>query len=119
MRARPSTAGRLVLSLAAITLGTSVTACAATPTEEREAAETAAVTVPECTPAPSKSPGECAANEESDALLDDYITQCAFGPDAVTRDWTEDYGWIWWNPAQPGTTAAVGVEIATGKVLCT
>lgn len=94
-------------------------ACAAEPTEEKEAADTTAITVPECTPAAKDSQGECAASDESDALLDEYVAQCPFGAELVTRDWTEDYGWIWWNPANPSTTSAVGVEIATGQVLCT
>jgi hypothetical protein len=93
--------------------------CAADPTEERETAQTVAVTVPDCTPAAKGSPGDCAANDDSDALLEQYIAQCAFGTDAVSRDWTEDFGWIWWNPAQPGTTAALGVEVSTGNVVCT
>lgn len=93
--------------------------CAAEPTEERAAPESAAVTVPECTPAAKGSPGECAANDDSDALLQQYIDQCPFGASAVSEDWTEDFGWIWWNPAERGTTAALGVEISSGNVLCT
>lgn len=45
------------------------------------------------------SPGECATNGDSDALLKKNIGQCPFGADAVSEDWTEDFGWIWWNPA--------------------
>jgi hypothetical protein len=96
-----------------------VSSCAADPTEEKDAGTAAAITVPECTPAPKNSQGECAANEASDALLEEYITQCPFGVELVTRDWTEDFGWIWWNPANPSTTSALGVELATGQALCT
>ena len=113
-RALTSTAVIAVAAVAALLSG-----CAAEPTEERAASETTAVPVPECTPAAKGSPGACAANDESNALLKENIGQCPFGADAVSADWTEDFGWIWWNPAQPGTTAALGVEIASGKVLCT
>jgi hypothetical protein len=47
------------------------------------------------------------------------IGQCPFSADAIAADWTEDFGWIWCNPAQPGTRSASGVEISSGKVLCT
>lgn len=116
MRARvpASTCAIVTLTVAAL-----LTGCAAEPTEERSATESAVVTVPECTPAAKDSPGECAANNASDALLQEYLDQCPFGADAVSNDWTEDFGWIWWNPAQPGTTAALGVEVSTGNVLCT
>lgn len=70
-------------------------------------------------PAPKSSPGDCAASAESDELLEELIAQCPFDATAVTSDWTEDFGWVWWNPAQPGTTAAVGVELASGEVACT
>ena len=113
-RALASTVVIAALSTAAV-----LTGCAAKPTEERAVSETAAVTVPECTPAAKDSPGACAANDDSDALLKKNIGQCPFSADAVSEDWTEDFGWIWWNPAQPGTTAALGVEISSGKVLCT
>lgn len=108
-----------VLAVLSLALATVLSGCAADPTEERETAETSAVAVPDCEPAAKGSPGECAANDDSDALLEQLIAQCAFGADTVSPDWTEDFGWIWWNPAQPGTTAALGVEISTGKVVCT
>ena len=107
------------VALLSLTLTAILGGCAADPTEERETAETTAVTVPDCTPAAKGSPGDCAATDESDVLLEQYIAQCAFGTDAVSRDWTEDFGWIWWNPAQAGTTAALGVEVSTGNVVCT
>jgi hypothetical protein len=107
------------LTVLSLTLAALLSGCAADPVEERETAETTAVTVPDCAPAAKGSPGECAANDDSDALLEQYVAQCAFGTDAVSRDWTEDFGWIWWNPAQPGTTAALGVEVSTGNVVCT
>lgn len=107
------------LAIATLTTATLLSGCAAEPTEERAADEATAVTVPECTPAAKNSPGACAANTDSDALLQQYISQCPFGTDVVSEDWTEDFGWIWWNPAEPGTTAALGVEIATGNALCT
>ena len=107
-----------VLTTAALSTA-ALSGCAAEPTEERAATETTAVTVPECTPAAKDSPGTCAANDDSDALLKKYIGQCPFGADAVSDDWTQDFGWIWWNPEQPGTTAALGVEISSGNVLCT
>lgn len=96
-----------------------LTGCAAEPTEERTEDTGTAVTAPECVPAAKDSPGECAANAESDALLEEHIAQCSFGVDAVTRDFTEEFGWIWWNPAQPGTTSAMGLDLATGDVVCT
>jgi len=52
-------------------------------------------------------------------LLEKLIAQCPFDATAVASDWTEGFGWVWWNPAQAGTTAAVGVEIASGEVVCT
>jgi hypothetical protein len=116
MRSRVLTS---ILAFAALTAVAGLSGCAAEPTEERAAPEATAVTVPECTPAAKDSPGECAANGDSDALLKKYIGQCPFSADAVSEDWTEDFGWIWWNPATPGTTAALGVEIDTGNALCT
>lgn len=113
-RALALTAGIATFAAAALISG-----CAAEPTEERATSDATAITVPECTPAAKNSPGECAANDDSDALLQEYISQCPFGTDAVSEDWTEDFGWIWWNPATPGSTAALGVEIATGNALCT
>lgn len=108
----------VLFALAGVAL-TTVIGCAAEPSEERVSSDSATITAPECTPAPKSSPGECVGSAESDALLDEFIGQCPFDTKAVSSDWTEDFGWLWWNPAQPGTTAAVGVELSTGEVVCT
>jgi hypothetical protein len=94
-----------------------LTACSST--EEREGSGAPAITVPECQPAPKQSGGECLPNDESDALLDELIVECTFSKDAVTEAWTEEYGWIWWNPRSDTSTAAVGVDLETGESVCT
>jgi hypothetical protein len=96
-----------------------VSACAADSDQQETTSDATAVTSPTCEPAANDSPGECQSTPDSDALLKENIGQCAFGNDAVSRDWTQDYGWIWWNAAEPGSTAAVGLELETGRVVCT
>ena len=118
MRARLSVSRFALPAIVALGLF-AASGCAAEPTEERATNDSSAVALPECTPAAEGSPGECKASTESDALLDEFIAQCPFDATAVTHDWTEDYGWVWWNPAQSGTTASVGVELTSGDVICT
>ena len=101
----------LVLSAALVGCGSS--------DEQREGSAGPAVTAPECAPAPKNAGGECLENAESKAMLDEYIAECAFTADAVTTAWTQQYGWIWWNPVVETSTSAVGVDLATGDIVCT
>lgn len=115
LRLRP----RLLPLLTLLVVGSMLLAGCGGDSEESEGSGQLAVTAPECVPAPKKSGGECVPNDASNALLDELIQACPFGKDAVTQAWTEEYGWIWWNPRVTTSTAALGVDLTTGDSVCT